>query len=107
MSDGNSVGCGGIRISRCSVRIEAAQPLSQLPRDLAQRGRAPPPVQIAETVKQGRCGRGQRDFEMEGEGIIIDSDHGRHKNKMETSGQPVAGAERKAAEIRSRAAEGR
>ena len=54
---------------------EAAQPLGELPRDLTDRGMAPPPIGIGEAVEEGRGGGGERHFQMDGEDIVSESGH--------------------------------
>lgn len=54
--------------------IEAPQPFDKLPRNLADRDVAPPAVSIDESVEQGRGSGCQRDFEVQGKGMIGDSE---------------------------------
>jgi hypothetical protein len=68
--------------------IEAAQPIDKMSRDLADRGMAPPPVRIGEAIEQDGRGAGKGDFEVHGQGVIIDSaGHERKKNKNGTLSQ--------------------
>lgn len=75
------------RFALLCANIEAAQPVSELPRDLADRHMAPAPIPVGKAVEQGRRGGGERHFEVEREGIVIDSVHASHENKYGTSSQ--------------------
>ncbi|WP_079729781.1 hypothetical protein [Novosphingobium mathurense] len=79
--------------------IEAAQPLHQFSRNLADGGMPLAPVGIQEAAKHGGRGRGQRHFEMQRKAFVVDSGHGENENKYETLSQwrsaaPAMSAER-------------
>lgn len=68
--------------------IEAAQPLHQLPCDLPGGRMATASIGIDKLAEQGGSGSSQRHFEMQRQGIVIDSEHGSNQNKIETFRQP-------------------
>lgn len=65
------------------LNIETAQTFEQLSGDLANRCMAPTPIRIAEAIEQGGRGSSQRNFEMQGEGVVIDSGHETIRTNME------------------------
>src|SRR3546814_7345382 len=64
-----------------AANVEAAQPVDQLPRDLADREVAPVSVGIGKTIEQRRHSGGERHFEVQRERIVIDSGHGAIRTK--------------------------
>lgn len=70
------------------------QPVDELARNLADRQVPPAPVTIRKTIKQGRCGGGERHFGVEGEHIVIESGHDHIGTNMEhiVNALPIAQA---------------
>lgn len=58
-----------------------------MPSDLTDRSMPMAPVRMGKTIQQGRRGAGKGDFEVKGQGVIVDSGHGREKNKDGTLSQ--------------------
>lgn len=67
--------------------IETAQPLDQMPRDLAHGSVPASPIGVGKPIEQGRGGGGERYLQMDGEDVVGDSEHTRDKNKHGTSSQ--------------------
>lgn len=65
------------------LNLETAQSFDQLPGDLANGCMASTSIRIAETIEQGGRGGREGHFEMQGEGIIIDSGHETIRTNME------------------------
>lgn len=61
--------------------VETAQPLGKMARDIRDGFPATMAVRVGEIVQQSRRGNGQRDLQMERQGIFIESGHGGEKNK--------------------------
>lgn len=66
-----------------TANVETPQPFDQLPSELGDSRMAPTPIGIDQVVEQRRCDGGKRHFEVQGEGIVIDSGHGDIRTKTE------------------------
>jgi hypothetical protein len=61
--------------------IEASQAFGEMPRDIGDRRAAPMAIGIGEVAEQIGRRAGERDFEVEREGFVIESGHGGDENK--------------------------
>lgn len=63
--------------------VEAAQALSQVPRDIGGRRLPPTPIRGGKAIQQRRSCAGESDFQMEREGVVVDSGHEPMRTNME------------------------
>lgn len=63
--------------------IQSSDPLGKIARDFAGHGLPLAPIAIGQPIQQGRGCHGERDFEVQRQDFIIDSDHDSMRTNME------------------------